>query len=138
IRVQDGAADPRALRRFLSVAPESFLVVPISFEDHVHGAIVVSAIGRDRFGQEDETTLTIFAGYAAQAIVNTTQLDQLDRQRRDLEHQIASQCRLLEVNERLISTRDPKGVLEMIADALKTIVPCDSLTSLSCAVAARV
>jgi len=132
IRVGDGAADPRALRRFMSVAPESFLVVPISFEDLVHGAIVVSAIGRDRFGHEDETTLTIFAGYAAQAIVNTTQLDQLDRQRRELEHQLASQRRLLEVNERLISTRDPKGVLEMIADSLKTIVPYDALTIYRC------
>jgi diguanylate cyclase (GGDEF)-like protein len=132
VLVGDGAADPRSLRRFVSVAPESFLVVPISFEDHVHGVIVVSAIGWDRFGQEDETTLTIFAGYAAQAIVNTTQLDQLDRQRRELEHQLASQRRLLEVNERLISTRDPKGVLELIADSLKAIVPYDALTIYRC------
>jgi diguanylate cyclase (GGDEF)-like protein len=132
ILVGDGAADPRSLRRFLSVAPESFLVVPISFEDHVHGVIVLSAIGHDRFGPEDETTLTIFAGYAAQAIVNTTQLDLLDRQRRELENQLASQRRLLEVNERLISTRDPKGVLELIADSLKTIVPYDALTIYRC------
>jgi diguanylate cyclase (GGDEF)-like protein len=132
VLVGDGAADPRSLRRFLSVAPESFLVVPISFEDHVHGVIVLSAIGRDRFGPEDETTLTIFAGYAAQAIVNSTQLDLLDRQRRELENQLASQRRLLEVNERLISTRDPKGVLELIADSLKTIVPYDALTIYRC------
>jgi diguanylate cyclase (GGDEF)-like protein len=132
VLVGDGAADPRSLRRFLSVAPESFQVVPISFEDHVHGVIVLSAIGRDQFGPEDETTLTIFAGYAAQAIVNTTQLDLLDRQRRELENQLASQRRLLEVNERLISTRDPKGVLEMIADSLKTIVPYDALTIYRC------
>jgi len=132
VLVGDGAADPRSLRRFLSVAPESFLVVPISFEDHVHGVIVLSAIGRDRFGPEDETTLTIFASYAAQAIVNTTQLDLLDRQRRELENQLASQRRLLEVNERLISTRDPKGVLELIADSLKTIVPYDALTIYRC------
>ena len=82
--------------------------------------------------QQDLTTLTIFAGYAAQAIVNANQLDQLDRQRRELEHQLASQRRLLEINERLISTRDPKGVLEMIADSLKTIVPYDSLTIYRC------
>ena len=132
VLVGDGSSDPRALRRFLSVAPESFLAVPISFEDHVHAVIVLSAIGRDRFGREDETTLTIFAGYAAQAIVHATQLDQLDCQRRELEHQIASQRRLLEVNERLISTRDPKGVLEMIADALKAIVPYDALTIYRC------
>ena len=128
----DAAADSRALPRFLTMEPESIIVAPISFEDRVHGVIVISASGRDRFGRDDETTLTIFASYAAQAIVNTDHLDQLDRQRRELEHQLASQRRLLEVNERLISTRDPKGVLEMIADALKTIVPYDSLTIYRC------
>ena len=128
----DAAADARSLPRFRTGSIESILVVPISFEDHVHGVIVLSASGLDRFGPDDEATLTIFAGYAAQAIVNATQLDQLDRQRRELEHQLASQRRLLEVNERLISTRDPKGILEMIADALKTIVPYDALTIYRC------
>jgi diguanylate cyclase (GGDEF)-like protein len=128
----DAAADPRALPRFLATESESIIVAPISFEDRVHGVIVIAASGRDRFGRDDETTLTIFASYAAQAIVNTDHLDQLDRQRRELEHQLASQRRLLEVNERLISTRDPKGVLEMIADSLKTIVPYDSLTIYRC------
>ena len=128
----DAAADPRALPRCLTVEPESIIVAPISFEDRVHGLIVVSASGRDRFSRDDETTLTIFASYAAQAIVNTDRLAELDRQRREMEHQLASQRRLLEVNERLISTRDPKGVLEMIADSLKTIVPYDSLTIYRC------
>ena len=128
----DAAADPRALPRFLTTEPESLIVAPMSFEDIVHGVIVVSASGRDRFGRDDETTLTIFASYAAQAIVNIDHLDQLDRQRGELEHQLASQRRLLEVNERLISTRDPQGVLEMIADSLKTIVPYDSLTIYRC------
>ena len=39
-----------------------------------------------------------------------------------------SQRRLLEVNERLLSTLDPAGVLDLIADSLKAIVPYDSLT----------
>ncbi|HEX5824311.1 MAG TPA: diguanylate cyclase [Candidatus Limnocylindrales bacterium] len=128
----DAATDPRALPRFLSTEAESIMIAPVSFEDRVLGVIVVSATGRDRFGRDDETTLRIFASYAAQAIVNTDHLDQLDRQRRELEHQLASQRRLLEVNERLISTRDPKGVLEMIADSLKTIVPYDTLTIYRC------
>ncbi|MBA2381484.1 MAG: GAF domain-containing protein, partial [Chloroflexi bacterium] len=128
----DAAADPRSVHRFISIAPESMLVVPISYEDHVHGVIAVSAIGRDRFGEQDETTLTIFASYAAQAIVHANQLDQLDRQHRELEHQLASQRRLLEINERLISTRDPKGILEMIADSLRAIVPYDSMTIYRC------
>ena len=35
-------------------------------------------------------------------------------------------------SEWLISTRDPKGVLEMIADSLKAIVPYDALTIYRC------
>ena len=128
----DADADPRSHRIHPSPIPESMLVVPMSFEDRAHGVIVVSAEGRDRFGPDDEATLTIFAGYAAQAIVNAEHLELLDRQQRELEHQLASQRRLLEVNERLLSTLDPKGVLEMIADSLKTIVPYDTLTIYRC------
>ena len=95
---------------------------PDVFDDRVHGVIVVSAAGRDRFGPDDETTLTIFAGYAAQAIVNADHLERLHRQQRELEHQLDGQRRLLEVNERLLSTLDPAGVLDLIADSLKAIV----------------
>ena len=132
VLIDDVRSDPRATARLRPERSQAILAVPISFENHVYGVIVLSAGPSSRFEHEDETTLTIFAGYAAQAIVNTNQLDQLDRQRRELEHQIASQRRLLEVNERLISMRDPKGVLEMIADSLKTIVPYDALTIYRC------
>ena len=128
VLVGDAAADPRSKVIFEMREPESMLIVPMSYEDRAHGVIVVSAAGRDRYGPDDEATLTIFAGYAAQAIVNAEHLEQLNRQQLELEHQLASQRRLLEVNERLLSTLDPKGVLEMIADSLKTIVPYASLT----------
>ncbi|HET7474057.1 MAG TPA: diguanylate cyclase [Candidatus Limnocylindrales bacterium] len=131
--VDDVRSDPRVVSRLRPEYAQSILAVPISFEDHVYGVIALSAeASTSLFGPQDETTLTIFAGYAAQAIVNASQLDQLDRQRRELEHQLASQRRLLEVNERLLSTRDPKGVLELIADSLKVLVPYDSLTIYRC------
>ncbi len=132
VLIDDVRTDARATVQLRPDAAQSILAVPISFENHVYGVITLAAEGAARFEHDDETTLTIFAGYAAQAIVNTTQLDQLERQRRELEHQLASQRRLLEVNKRLISTRDPKGVLEMIADSLKTIVPYDALTIYRC------
>ena len=65
------------------------------------GVIVVSKDGPDRFDADDETTLTIFAGYAAQALVNGTNMERLRRQQDELEHQLEGQRRLLEVNERL-------------------------------------
>ena len=128
----DAAADPRSSTIFRLPGPESMLLVPMSYEDRVLGVIVVSAGGYDRFGTDDEATLSIFAGYAAQAIVNLEQFEQLNRQQRELQHQLAGQRRLLEVNERLLSTLDPQGVLEMIADSLKTLVPYDSLTIYRC------
>src|SRR5258706_10510475 len=100
----------------------------MTFEDRAHGVIVVSAEGRDMFGPDDEATLTIFAGYAAQAIVNAQHLELLDRQQLELDHQLASHRRLLEANERLLSPLDPKGVLDMIAHSLKTIGPDPPLT----------
>ena len=89
----------------------------------VHGVDRHLEAGRDRFDADDETTLSIFAGYAAQALVNAHQLERLHRQQAELEHQLDSQRRLLEVNERLLSTLDPAGVLDIIADSLKAIVP---------------
>jgi len=129
IRTGDAAADPRGLTvGSAQDGPESLLVVPMAYEDAVHGVIVVSKLGRDQFGEDDETTLSIFAGFAAQAMVNAANAERVRRQQAELEHQLASQRRLLEVSESLLSTLDPTGVLEMIADSLKALVPYDSLT----------
>ncbi len=128
VRLADAANDPRSLIVGPTEGPESMLLVPMTYEDVVQGVLVVSKAGADRFDADDETTLAIFAGYAAQAIVNATNLGRLQRQQSELEHQLTSQRRLLEVNERLLSTLDPSGVLDLIADSLKSIVPYDSLT----------
>jgi diguanylate cyclase (GGDEF)-like protein/excisionase family DNA binding protein len=124
----DAHADGRSLIVGETTGPESMLVVPMLYEDHVHGIVVVSRLGQDRFGADDETTLSIFAGTAVQALVNAERLEQLRQQQVELEHQLVSQRRLMAVNERLLSTLDPTGVLEMIADSLKSVVTYDSLT----------
>jgi len=128
IRVADAEADPRSVVVGEPQGPESMLVVPMLYEGGPRGLIVLSQVGRDAFSEDDLTTLTIFAGAAAQALVNAERLDQLHSQQLELEHQIDSQRRLLAVNERLLSTLDPAGVLDLIADSLKTVVAYDSLT----------
>ena len=124
----DAHGDPRSLVVGETNGPESMLVVPMTYEDNVRGLVVVSRLGHDLFGPDDETTLSIFAGTAAQALVNAERLEQLRTQQVELEHQLVSQRRLMAVNERLLSTLDPTGVLEMIADSLKTVVTYDTLT----------
>ena len=128
VRLGDASADPRGIVVGDATQPESMLIVPMTYEDVVHGLVVVSAIGRDRFDADDETTLSIFAAWAAQAMVNTASLERLTRQQAELELQLEGQRRLLEVNERLLSSLDQAGVLDLIADSLKAIVPYDSLT----------
>jgi diguanylate cyclase (GGDEF)-like protein len=126
--VGDVHADPRSRIVGDLNTPESMLVVPMVYEGKVRGIVAASRLGIHRFGPDDETTLSIFAGAAAQALVNAERLEQLRTQQVELEHQLVSQRRLMAVNERLLSTLDPSGVLEMIADSLKTVVAYDSLT----------
>jgi diguanylate cyclase (GGDEF)-like protein len=128
VRLGDAGADPRTVVVRSIGGPESMLIVPMLFDQTVHGVIVISKDGRDCFDADDETTLAIFAGYAAQAFVNGESLERLRLQQEELEHQLEGQRRLLEVNERLLSMLEPAGVLDLIADSLKAIVPYDSLT----------
>jgi diguanylate cyclase (GGDEF)-like protein/excisionase family DNA binding protein len=128
VLLEDGEADPRSLVVGTTNRAESMLLVPMTFEGRVRGLIVASQLGLDKFSEDDLTTLTIFAGAAGQALVSAERLEQLRQQQAELEHQLVSQRRLMAVNEQLLSTLDPAGVLEMIADSLKTVVAYDSLT----------
>jgi diguanylate cyclase (GGDEF)-like protein len=128
VRLGDATRDPRSVVVGKADEPESVLIVPMLQQDVVQGLIVVTAIGRDRFDIDDEVTLTIFAASAVQALVNAENVERLHRQQVELEHQLEGQRRLLDVNERLLSTLEPAGVLDLIADSLKAIVPYDSLT----------
>ncbi len=104
------------------------LLVPVAYDDRVVGVIVVSRLGRNRFSADHEATLTLFAGHAAQALVNADNAARVRRQQEELELRLAGQRRLLEVNAELLSTLDPATVLDTIADLLKEVVAYDALT----------
>ncbi len=128
IVVGDAENDPRRILVGAPTGPESMLIVPMTYDDRVEGVIALAKLGRDRFTADHEATLSIFAGHAAQAFVSADNAERVRRQQGELERRLASQRRLLEVNETLLSTLDPQTVLEMIADSLKTVVAYDSLT----------
>jgi diguanylate cyclase (GGDEF)-like protein/excisionase family DNA binding protein len=108
--------------------PESMLVVPMLYERRALGVIVLSQLGFHRFNDDDLRTMSIFAGYAAQAMANATTYEQLTTQSTELSRRADSQRRLLEINERLLSTLDQAGVLETIADGLRDVVAYDNLS----------
>jgi diguanylate cyclase (GGDEF)-like protein len=107
---------------------ESMLVVPMLYEGRALGVIVLSQLGFNRFSTDDLQTMSIFAGYAAQAMANATTYGQLTDQSAELRRRADSQRRLLEINERLLSTLDQAGVLETIADGLRDVVAYDNLS----------
>lgn len=108
--------------------PESMLVVPMLYEGHALGVIVLSQLGYGRFTADDLQTMSIFGGYAAQAMANATTYEQLMSQSTELARRADSQRRLLEVSERLLSTLDQANVLELIADGLRDVLSYDNLS----------
>jgi diguanylate cyclase (GGDEF)-like protein/excisionase family DNA binding protein len=108
--------------------PESMLVVPMLYEGRALGVIVLSQLGFDRFTTDDLQTMSIFAGYAAQAMANATTYEQLLAKSTELARRADSQRRLLQINERLLSTLDQADVLETIADGLRDVVAYDNLS----------
>ena len=122
-RVAGEAIDPA-----LDAGPESLLLVPMAYGDEVHGVLVVSKTGAGRYDHEDEQALAIFGRYAGQAIVNAGNIERLERQQMMLERQLAGERRLLDVSEQLVSTLEPRQVLEQIADTIGSVVRYDSLT----------
>jgi diguanylate cyclase (GGDEF)-like protein/excisionase family DNA binding protein len=118
--------------------PESMLVVPMLYEGRALGVIVLSQLGFNRFTDDDLQTVSIFAGYAAQAMANATSYEQLIDQSSELARRADSQRRLLLINERLLSTLEHADVLETIADGLRDVVAYDNLSVYRTDMAARV
>ncbi len=130
--IPDASVERRSIFRS-SFGPESLLLVPMSYGDSVQGVLVVSKEGVDKYRPDDEQALSIFGRYAAQAIVNADNIEELERQHVLLERQIAAERRLLDVSEQLVSTLDPRRVLEQIAETIGTVVHYDRLTIYNCA-----
>ncbi len=108
--------------------PESMLLVPMLYEGRALGVIVLSQLGFNRFSTDDLQTMSIFAGYAAQAMANATTYGQLVSQSTELRRRAESQRRLLVTNARLLGTLDQADVLETIADGLREVVSYDNLS----------
>jgi diguanylate cyclase (GGDEF)-like protein len=124
--IPDASMERRSIFRS-SFGPESLLLVPMSYGESVQGVLVVSKEGVDKYGPDDEQALSIFGRYAAQAMVNADNIDELEKQHALLANQVAAERRLLDVSEQLVSTLDPRSVLEQIAETIGSVVHYDRL-----------
>jgi diguanylate cyclase (GGDEF)-like protein len=125
--IPDASVERRSIFRS-TFGPESLLLVPMSYGDAVQGVLVVSKQGINKYGPDDEQALSIFGRYAAQAIVNANNIEELERQHAQLGQQVAAERRLLDLSEKLVSTLDPRRVLDQIAETIGTVVHYDRLT----------
>lgn len=114
--------------RYLAAAPRpsSWLVLPLAGGGVKHGALVLER--RELFSGEDLTVMTVYTALLGERMTSAAREVHLDRQQRELEQHLFSQRRLLEINERLLSNVDPAGVLDLIADSLKSLAIYDNLT----------
>ena len=125
--VPDASMERRSIFRS-TFGPESILLVPMAYGDEVQGVLAVSKAGANGYGPSDEQALSIFGRYAGQAIVNADNIERLELQRVTVERQLAGEQRLLAISEQLVSTLDPRQVLEQIADTIGSVVYYDRLT----------
>jgi diguanylate cyclase (GGDEF)-like protein len=102
------------------------LVLPLVGGGVSHGALVLQR--RELFNGEDLTVMTVYTALLGERMTSAGRAADLDRQQRALGQHFLSQRRLLEINERLLSNIDPVGVLDLIADSLKSLVAYDNLT----------
>lgn len=103
-----------------------WLVLPLVGGGVTHGALVLQR--RELFSGEDLTVMTVYTALLGERMTSAGRAVHVESQQRELEQHLLSQRRLLEINERLLSNVDPAGVLDLIADSLKSLVAYDNLT----------
>jgi diguanylate cyclase (GGDEF)-like protein/excisionase family DNA binding protein len=125
----DAAKDPRArtIEGTEDDLDESMLLAPMTFEDQVLGVLVLSKLGLHQFSDDDLRLLLIYGNFAAQAFSNADATEKLRAQSEALERQLVNQRGLLQVTESILTTLDPKAILDQVADHLANLVGYDNI-----------
>jgi two-component system sensor histidine kinase UhpB len=106
----------------------SVMSAPLIGEDGAIGSLTVHSQARDAFDVANAELLEVLASHAAIAVTNARLYEQLGDESAALARQTDSQRRLLQINQRLLSTLEPASVLELVADGLKNVVWYDNLS----------
>ncbi|HXI44864.1 MAG TPA: GAF domain-containing protein, partial [Candidatus Acidoferrales bacterium] len=126
----DADADPRAntIPGTEEELDESMLLAPMIYEDQVLGVLVLSKLGLHQFRDDDLRLLVIYASFAAQAFANADATGLLRAQSEALGRQLANQRALLQVTESILTTLDPRAILDQVAERLSELVGYDNLS----------
>ncbi len=126
----DAGADPRAntIPGTDDDLDESMLLAPMTYEDQVLGVLVLSKLGLHQFREDDLRLLVIYASFAAQAFANADATGQLRAQSEALARQLANQRALLQVTESILTTLDPRAILDQVSERLSDLVGYDNLS----------
>ena len=126
----DAARDPRAMTipGTEDDLDESMLLAPMCYEDQVLGVLVLSKLGLHQFTDDDLRLLEIYASFAAQAMANADATERLRAQSATLERQLRSQRALLQITESILTTLDPRAIVEQITDRLGSLVRSDNVS----------
>ena len=126
----DADADPRAntIPGTEEELDESMLLAPMLYEDQVLGVLVLSKLGLHQFRDDDLRLLVIYASFAAQAFANADATGLLRAQSDALARQLANQRALLQITESILTTLDPRSILDQVAERLSDLVGYDNLS----------
>jgi diguanylate cyclase (GGDEF)-like protein len=106
---------------------ESMLLAPMRFDDRTIGVIVLSRLGIDQFAPDELRYVEIYAAMAAQAMANADATQLLRAQSELLARQLEAQRQLLRATESILSTLDPHGIVEEIAQRVGSLIPVDTM-----------
>jgi diguanylate cyclase (GGDEF)-like protein len=106
---------------------ESMLLAPMTFEDQVLGVLVLSKLGLHQFSDDDLRLLVIYASFAAQAFATADATERLRAQSEALERQLVNQRGLLQVTESILTTLDPRAILDQVVERLAELVGYDNI-----------
>jgi len=104
------------------------LLAPMIYEDQVLGVLVLSKLGLHQFTDDHLRLLVIYASFAAQAFANADATGLLLAQSDALGRQLANQRALLAVTESILTTLDPRAILDQVAERLSELVGYDNLS----------
>ena len=118
--VPDASVDPRAVDiPDTETVKESMLLVPLRYEEHVTGAIVLCKLGEARFGASDLRLLQILADQAAVAVENARLLAGRDKL-------VAELQALVEIGRTASEASDEESLARLLVRRLCQAAEADS------------